>query len=183
MIIAVEGNVHVGKTTYCNKFVQDNPSYAVVGECKFDPTLSAYDTQLNYLQQEKDKRRLYNSSNLIMDRSIISTFIYTIFTDTLSQEQKLDIVQRIKTLIVHQDVILPQKIVFLVTDAETVADRQMSLGKVKGTQTVLGSLDYYNYYNDFFFKHDPEFVEVDRQNKIYHIEAQKVINTIKEYKI
>ncbi len=183
MIIAVEGNVHVGKTTYCNKFAQDNPSYTVVGECKFDPTLSAYDTQLNYLRQEQDKKNIYNNLDLIMDRSIISTFIYTTFTNTLSYEQKVDIVQRIKTLINQQDVILPQKIVFLVTDAQTVANRQMSLGKIKGTQTVLGSLDYYNYYNDFFFKHEPEFVCLDRQNKIYHIDAQKVINTIKEYKI
>ena len=183
MIIAVEGNVHVGKTTYCNNFVQQNSEYEIVGECKFDPTLSAYDTQLNYLRQEQDKKKNYNSDNLIMDRSIVSTFIYTTFTDTLTIQQKQDIIQKIKNLINQQGVILPQKIVFLVTDANLVAQRQMSLGKIKGTQTVLGSLDYYNYYNDFFLAHNPELIEIDRQNKIYNIDAELVLNTIKEYNI
>jgi deoxyadenosine/deoxycytidine kinase len=181
MIIAVEGNVHVGKTTYCKNFVKDNPEYEIVTECLFDPTRTPYQTQLYYLEQEKNKKLTCKSNNLIMDRSIVSTFIYTTFTDTLSNDQKQDIVDKIKTMISQQELILPQKIVFLVTDAWLVEQRQQTLGQQKGTQSILGTLDYYNYYNEFFMRHNPELIKKDGQNLIYQLDGEMVLKTIKEY--
>ena len=56
MKIAVEGNVHSGKTTFIGKFIKENPEYVVVPECLFDASLGDYERQLYYISQERQKK-------------------------------------------------------------------------------------------------------------------------------
>ena len=79
MVVGVEGNVHVGKTTYIMNNFSD---FNIIKEIEFKEELNDYDRQLYYINQEilkKDKLTL----NSVLDRTIISTAIYTINTNVL----------------------------------------------------------------------------------------------------
>ena len=48
MVIGVEGNVHVGKTTYINNNFED---YDILKEIEFNGFLNPYNRQLHYINK------------------------------------------------------------------------------------------------------------------------------------
>ena len=88
MVIGVEGNVHVGKTTFINN---NFSKFIIIKETKFKQDLNDYDRQLYYIKSEIEKKKNLGV-NTIIDRTIISTIIYTIYTETLSSTEKNKII-------------------------------------------------------------------------------------------
>lgn len=152
MIIGVEGNVHSGKTTYIREFVRNNPNYVVVPECKFDETLSDYDRQLFYLEQELEKRKLYTQDNLIMDRTVLSTLCYTAFCNELTSVERKSLLNVIYNGLIDNNYILCDKIMYLSCGWDIVKDNHKELKIEKHTQDVLVENSYLNFYNDTFEK-------------------------------
>ena len=71
MVIGVEGNVHVGKTTYINNNFKD---YSIKNEIAFNRSLDAYNRQLYYIKKESERKN-HKLNNTILDRTIISIII------------------------------------------------------------------------------------------------------------
>ena len=153
MKIAVEGNVHSGKTTYIGKFLKENPEYTVVPECLFDASLGDYERQLYYIDQERQKTTKFAGlENTIQDRSILSTLCYTMFMTTISVEQKAELINMILTGIKNGEFIIPEKIYYVRCPADIVAVNHEVLKNEKGTQDVLASNNYIDFYNAQFSK-------------------------------
>ncbi|MBE5755645.1 MAG: hypothetical protein E7341_03055 [Clostridiales bacterium] len=153
MKIAVEGNVHSGKTTFISKFVLENPEYKIVPECLFDASLGDYERQLFYIAQERQKKLDFSGEeNTIQDRSILSTLCYTLFMTTISNEQKQELIKTILDGINSGEFIIPDKIYFVKCKADIVASNHKVLKAEKGTQDVLATTNYLDFYNAQFEK-------------------------------
>lgn len=152
MIIGVEGNVHSGKTTFINKFLKNEPDFVCVPECKFDATLSDYDRQLYYLQQERDKKCNFKQTNLIMDRTILSTLCYTSFCPELTEEQQKELLSVIYNDIKDSKYILFDRMLYIRCDWNIVKDNHKELKLEKNTQDILAENSYLDYYNNTFEK-------------------------------
>ena len=60
MVIGVEGNVHVGKTTYIkNNFSKFN----IIKETEFKQDLNDFDRQLYYIKSEVEKKKQLDDKN------------------------------------------------------------------------------------------------------------------------
>ena len=92
MVIGVEGNVHVGKTTYIKNNYKD---FNIIHENIFDPNLNDYDRQLFYIKQEIERKKQLTSKT-ILDRTIISTIIYTLYSNSLTEEEQADLCEIVK---------------------------------------------------------------------------------------
>ena len=155
MIIGVEGNVHSGKTTYINNFLKGNSDLVAVPECKFDESLSDYARQLYYLQQEREKKENYLQTNLIMDRTILSTLCYTAFCKELSEDERKVLFNDIYKNIVDNKYLLFDKLSYIVCGWNIVKDNHKELKTKKNTQDILAEnsyLDFYNYTFEEWFK-------------------------------
>ena len=84
MVIGVEGNVHVGKTTYINNNYKD---YHILKEISFNKFLDPYNRQLYYIKEESKRKNIQNDK-CILDRTIISIIIYTMYSKELSPSEK-----------------------------------------------------------------------------------------------
>lgn len=153
MKIAVEGNVHSGKTTFINKFVLENPEYKIVPECVFDASLGDYERQLFYIAQERQKKLDFaGEENTIQDRSILSTLCYTMFMTSISNEQKQELIKMILDGIKNDEFIIPKELFFVKCKADVVASNHEVLKAQKGTQDILATTNYLDFYNAQFEK-------------------------------
>lgn len=172
MVICYEGNVHVGKTTLIKEFIKNNPNYTFIEESIFNPQLSPYERQLNYINQECEKKKRL-SKDIVLDRSILSVFVYTCLTDTLTQNEKEELIALIKQKIASNEVIIPNKLYLVVRPYEVVKQNQIKLKQIKNTQEAIALEKYFNSYNNFFLKYslsktsnlDQDIYEID--TKIY----------------
>ena len=172
MVICYEGNVHVGKSTLIKEFLKTNSNYTFIEESIFNPLLSPYNRQLDYIEQECEKiKRL--KENTILDRSILSVFVYTCLTDTLSKKEKEKLIALIKQKIENKEIIIPDKLYLVVRPYEVVKENQLKLKQIKNTQEAIALEKYFNSYNNFFLKYsinktsnlDQDIYEID--TKIY----------------
>jgi hypothetical protein len=184
MKIAVEGNVHSGKTTFIGKFIKENPEYVVVPECLFDASLGDYERQLYYISQERQKKVDFAKvNNTIQDRSILSTLCYTMFMTTIPDEQKTELINMILKGIQNGEFIIPEKIYYVRCAADIVASNHKVLKTEKGTQDVLASNNYIDFYNAQFEKwldgceKEKEIESGDRVISVY--DAQNLFKNLK----
>ncbi len=75
MIWAVEGNVNVGKTTFIKKFADKN-KIPIIEETTFPADMQPIDRQLYYINNEIKKYKEFFNKSCIMDRTILSVYIY-----------------------------------------------------------------------------------------------------------
>lgn len=146
MVIGVEGNVHVGKTTYIKEKYQD---YNILSENVFNPTLNNYDRQLFYIKQEIERNKEL-SPKTILDRTIISIAIYTIYSESLKKNEKEKICKIIKEKIDKKEVIIPSYIYLILYPYKLICLNHIALFKEKGTQGLLVDYNYYIKYTLFF---------------------------------
>ena len=184
MKIAVEGNVHSGKTTFIQKFIKENPEYSVVPECLFDATLGDYERQLFYIDQERQKKlKFADLENTIQDRSILSTLCYTMFMTTISVEQKDKLINMILNGIKNNEFIIPEKIYYVRCAADIVANNHKVLKDEKGTQDILASNSYVDFYNAQFEKWlngSPKETEITSGDRIISVyDAQNLFENLK----
>lgn len=169
MVVGVEGNVHVGKTTYIMNNFSD---FNIIKEIEFKEELNDYDRQLYYINQEilkKDKLTL----NSVLDRTIISTAIYTINTNTLNRVEKAKLKKLIKDKIKSNEIIIPNYIYNIIYPYKLISFNHVKLSKEKGTQNTLVDYDYYLKYSLFFS---------NRFNKVEKIIATDNYRQIISYK-
>lgn len=157
MVIGVEGNVHVGKTTYIKERFSKSH---IINETSFKPDMNDYDRQLYYIEKEVEKKKqLFEDT--ILDRTIISTLIYTLYTDSLSPLEKKRLINIIKTKINNEKIIVPSFIHLILYPYKLITLNHSKLFEEKGTQDSLVDYDYYLKYSLFFSNFN------DSINKIY----------------
>ena len=145
MVIGVEGNVHVGKTTYINNNFKD---YNILSEIKFQADMTNFNRQLYYIEEEiKRKNKLQKNS--ILDRTIISIIIYTKYTNTLTLTEKRKIMNIIKKALDNNQIIKPD-IHLILYPYKLLSVNHQDLKEVKKTQDSLVDYDYYLNYSLFF---------------------------------
>ena len=113
MVIGVEGNVHVGKTTYIeHNFI----GYYCINEIKFVENLKDYDRQLYYINEEQKKTKLINSidGKIVLDRTILSTLIYCICSQKFSNNELFSLNTILSKYILNKKVCVPNIIHFVI---------------------------------------------------------------------
>lgn len=142
MVIGVEGNVHVGKTTYINNSFKD---FNIIKEIEYKENISNFDRQLYYIEKEKEKKVI---DNTILDRTILSTAIYSLNKFSGSEYNKLKNI--IEDGLSNNEFIIPDYIYYIVYPYKLICNNHKLLCKEKGTQNVLVDYDYYLKYSMFF---------------------------------
>ncbi|MBE6153642.1 MAG: hypothetical protein E7166_05410 [Firmicutes bacterium] len=154
MIKCVEGNINVGKTTFIKEFIKENNEYIDINETKFDENLSPYDRQLYYINEEvKKKENNKFENNIILDRSILSVYLYTLLSKELKEKEKNSIIMKIKDVILNQEILIPDEIIFIMYPFYSINEKHNLLKKAKKTQEELVKYSYYLNYNLFFIQY------------------------------
>lgn len=146
MVIGVEGNVHVGKTTYINNNFN---KFNIIKETEFKKDLNNYERQLYYIKSEIEKKDQL-ARNTILDRTIISTILYTIYTDSLTLTEKNKILEVVREKLNTNKIIIPTYIYLIIYPYKLITFNHLKLSKEKGTQNNLVDYDYYLKYSLFF---------------------------------
>ena len=142
MVIGVEGNVHVGKTTYINNSFKD---FNIIKEIEHKKDMSNFDRQLYYIEKEKEKSAI---GNTILDRTILSTAIYSLNKFNGDKYNKLKNI--IEYGLLNNEFIIPDYIYYIVYPYKLICNNHKLLYEKKGTQNVLVDYDYYLKYSIFF---------------------------------
>lgn len=146
MVIGIEGNVHVGKTTYIkNNFSKLN----IIKETEFKQNLKDYDRQLYYIENEVEKKKQI-FGDTVLDRTIISTIIYTIYTDSLTSSEKKKLIDIIKNKIRNNKIIIPSFVYLILYPYKLISLNHTKLVQEKRTQNILIDYNYYLKYSLFF---------------------------------
>ena len=134
MVIGVEGNVHVGKTTY----IKSNFSkFNKINETEFKQYLNDFDRQLYYIKSEEEKKKQLDGDT-VLDRTIISTILYTIYTESLTLIEKNKIIEIIKEKFDKEKITIPSFVYLIVYPYKLISLNHLKLMKEKGTQNSLG---------------------------------------------
>ena len=150
MIYAVEGNVNVGKTTFIEEYAYKN-KLRVLKENVFPKKIKlGYNRQLAYLELEQKRKESISNQSTILDRSILSIYLYTILSSEFTEKDRESIVYHINELIHNKKVIVPDQLFFIMYPFELINNNHMMLVKDKHTQEILVSYNYYRTYNLFF---------------------------------
>lgn len=143
MVIGVEGNVHVGKTTYINSFKNFN----IIKEIEYRKDLNDYDRQLFYIEKEKERKYKVNDKT-ILDRTIISTAIYTLRKFKNNEYRNLKGI--IEENLWNNSFVIPDCVHYIVYPYKLICKNHTILSKRKDTQNILVDYDYYLNYSLFF---------------------------------
>ena len=149
MIYGVEGNVNVGKTTFIKKYVKNN-NLKILNETPFLAEASPYDRQIYYINSEVQKKEKFSLTSAIMDRTILSVYLYTLISKEFTKKEKINLIQSIQKMIYENKVLVPDKLIFITYPFELINSTHNLLSKEKNTQNVLVSYDYYSNYTLFF---------------------------------
>ena len=146
MVIGIEGNVHVGKTTYIkNNFSKFN----IIKETEFKQNLNDFDRQLYYIKSEEEKKKQLDGDT-VLDRTIISTILYTIYTESLTLTEKNKIIGIIKENLDKDKITIPSFVYLIIYPYKLISLNHLKLMKEKGTQNSLVDYNYYLKYSLFF---------------------------------
>ena len=146
MVIGIEGNIHVGKTTY----IKNNYSkFNIIKETEFKKDLNDFDRQLYYIKSEIEKKKQLDGDT-VLDRTIISTILYTIYTESLTLTEKNKIIQIINESIEKDKIIIPSFVYLIIYPYKLIFLNHLKLMKEKGTQNSLVDYNYYLNYSLFF---------------------------------
>lgn len=151
MIYAVEGNVNVGKTSYIKNFLVYNKEYTYVleNESKYDNNV--FIRQLYYINEEIKRAKKYsNKKNLIIDRSILSQIVYIKYSNELNNDQKELLFKIILNNICEKKFLIPEYIIFFITNYKNTIDRHNLLFINKKTERTLVDYNYWSMYNYCF---------------------------------
>lgn len=172
MIFAVEGNVNVGKTTFINHFAKKN-KIKIVPETAFKKNLFPIERQNYYISSEIEKNNKYKNTNCIMDRTILSVYLYTLISNEFSIEEKSKIIDNINSSLKQNQILIPNELFFILYPYELINKNHKLLVKDKETQDCLVTYDYYMKYNLFFSnklkKYNGKIIETDCYRQIVSI--------------
>ena len=149
MIWAVEGNVNVGKTTFIKKFADKN-KIPIIEETTFPADMQPIDRQLYYINNEIKKYKEFFNKSCIMDRTILSVYIYTLISNEFEYKEKSKLVDKMNKLVNSNNIFIPDKLFFILYPFELINKSHNLLGKEKKTQNSLVDYKYYLKYNLFF---------------------------------
>lgn len=159
MVIGIEGNVHVGKTTYIK---QNLNSYQRVSEIEFKEDLSDYERQLFYISEEK-KRKIKNSNyeNLVIDRTLISTSIYSLNSNIFTKSETEKLRNILNECVIKKDILIPDYIYLINYPFDLINNNHSKEGEKKHTQDLLVDYKYYLKYSLFFSQFTEQLKEID----------------------
>lgn len=179
MIYAVEGNVNVGKTTFI-KEISKGYNLDIIEESKFISNMKPLERQLYYIEQENEKLNNIMKNDVVMDRTILSVYLYTMFSNEFNEDEKEKIINKINYMIKNNKIIIPDKLFFIIYPFELINKNHQLLKKDKKTQETLVNYKYYLNYNMFFAnlcinegcniiktENDRQIIELPN-NKIYY---------------
>lgn len=143
MVIALEGNVHSGKTYFVRYFMKTHKNFVYVPETPFIKKHNQFEQQDYYINEEISKKFRYESKDILLDRSIISTLIFTQYTKTLSEQHKNLLINKIKNAISNKNLLFPDSIYIFLCPYNNIIQNHKVLHKTKSTQNILATYDYY----------------------------------------
>lgn len=150
MIVGVEGNVHVGKTYFIKNQLKHN-EIDIKPEIEFKSELSKYDRQLFYIEQESlQRKKMLNDKNIILDRTIVSTYIYTLYSKEFTPLEIEKIVSLIRRYNDEKKFLIPKSIFYIIYPYDLICENHKILFRKKHTQNLLVDYNYYIKYNLFF---------------------------------
>lgn len=156
MVIGVDGNVHVGKTTYIKNNYKD---FNIIHENIFDSNLNDYDRQLFYIKQEIERKKQLTSKT-ILDRTIISTIIYTLYSNSLTEEEQADLCEIVKEKVKKKEIVLPSNVYLILYPYKLICSNHNLLHKNKRTQQTLVDYNYYLNYTIFFTNRNSSYKKI-----------------------
>lgn len=143
MVIAFEGNVHSGKTYFIKQFLDKHKDFVCIPETQFVKMPNPFEQQEYYINEEISKKAKCPSKNILLDRSIISTFIYTQYTKDLTEQNKKILLDKIERAILNKDLFFPDVIYIFLYPFDKIAQNHKTLRETKSTQNILATYDYY----------------------------------------
>lgn len=149
MILGVEGNVNVGKTTFIEKYVKEN-NLKILKETPFLTDACPLLRQKYYINSEIKKKEELNSDFAVMDRTIISVYLFTIISKEFTKKERDFIIKDIKKSIQENKIIIPDRLIFILYPFDLINEKHNILGHKKHTQSLLVDYDYYIKYTLFF---------------------------------
>lgn len=167
MILGVEGNVNVGKTTFISEYTKKN-NIKILSETPFLVEASPLSRQLYYIDSEIQKKNNLSSESAIMDRTILSVYLYTIISKEFTKTEKSFIINNIQKLIFENQILIPDKLIFILYPFELINKNHTILGNQKNTQSLLVDYEYYLKYTLFFanaLKNDKELILNTQDNR------------------
>lgn len=177
MIYAVEGNVNVGKTTFIKEFSQKY-NLNIIEESKFVSDMKPFERQLYYIKQENEKRNKLMKNDIIMDRTILSVYLYTRLSNEFDKNEKEKIIDKINNMIKDNKIIIPDKLFFIIYPFELINKNHQLLKKDKKTQETLVDYKYYLNYNMFFanllMNEGCNIIKTEDSRQIIELESNKI---------
>lgn len=177
MIYAVEGNVNVGKTTFIKEFSQKY-NLNIIEESKFVSDMNPFERQLYYIKQENEKRNKLMKNDIIMDRTILSVYLYTRLSNEFDKNEKEKIIDKINNMMKDNKIIIPDKLFFIIYPFELINKNHQLLKKDKKTQETLVDYKYYLNYNMFFanllMNEGCNIIKTEDSRQIIELESNKI---------
>lgn len=169
MIFGVEGNVNVGKTTFIKKFAQKN-EISIIEETRFRVDMEPVERQIYYINNEIKKHEKSCDKSYIMDRTILSVYLYTLISNEFDSIERTKLIEKINILIKNKNVLIPNELFFIIYPFELINKNHNLLGREKNTQSALVDYSYYVKYNLFFSN-----MLKDKQTKIIETKENRQI--------
>lgn len=185
MIYAVEGNVNVGKTTFIKEFSKKY-NLNIIEESKFISNMNPFERQLNYIEQEKEKLNKLTINDTIMDRTILSVYLYTMFSNEFNENEKEEIINKINYMIKNNKIIIPDKLFFIIYPFELINKNHELLKNDKKTQETLVDYKYYLNYNMFFanllMNEGCNIMKTENSRQIIELKSNKIYYNLNTHK-
>lgn len=143
MVIAFEGNVHSGKTYFTKQFLHKHKDFIFIPEIHFIEKPNQFEQQEYYIKEEISKKSNNLDKNILLDRSIISTIIFTQYSTMLTKQDKKFLLYKIEKAISNKDLFFPDIVYIFLYPFNKIVDNHDILYKTKNTQDVLVTYDYY----------------------------------------
>lgn len=178
MVIGVEGNVHVGKTTFINNNFKD---YKIIKETTFAKDLNDFDRQLYYINEEIIKKNEATSKNIIMDRTLLSTSIYCFNSKKFNASEQKKLKDLINHYIENDKILIPDFIYYINYPFDLIYINHRKLSDKKGTQSNLIDYDYYLRYSLFFSNNMEYFMTIKNTmdfRQILQFDGKKLFDNI-----
>ena len=99
--------------------------------------------QSNFYKEEISKKSNNLDKNILLDRSIISTIIFTQYTTMLTKQDKKFLLDKIEKAILNKDLFFPDIVYIFLYPFNKIVDNHNNLYKTKHTQDELAKYDYY----------------------------------------
>lgn len=150
MVVAIDGNVNTGKTELFQNLKKKYPECFFAEEYTEVLQEDDLERQLTYLKQDKERTNI-TDKDIILDRSVLSLFGYVYWLyESKKNDIRREFYNNVVNSLVSNNLVLPNRIVYCYQDYDCILKSYEGNCKIKGTDKILVSKEYYEVQNDFY---------------------------------